>query len=168
MIYINKKWSIKSSSKWSYQGETNFMEKPQWIESIENDFDLYFFDTGADEEGYKAYFEPATGGGWVIEIDSLSKQILVNKPTHWVSGKEKKLPCHHNQGKSVSKRLLENIKDWNDIGIETKFRSIEEIDIWFKEESYKWLIRFDGKEKKMLLVETTGANFKVPQLDNIK
>ncbi|MBO1139884.1 hypothetical protein FQS87_08240 [Enterococcus avium] len=124
------------------------IEKAEWIRSIENDFDLFFFGHGADGETHKVYFEPANGGAWIIEIDTFKKQISVNKPTHYISGEERKLASHHNQGRTVIMRLLENIENWNELGLDIKFKSIDEIDIWLGEKTYEWIMRFDGKEKE--------------------
>lgn len=124
------------------------IEKAEWIRSIETDFDLNFFGHAVDVEAHKVYFEPTTGGAWVIEIDLFKKQITVSKPTRYISGEERKLPSHHGQGRYVSIRLLENIENWTDLGFELKFKSIDEIDIWFVEKKYEWITRFEGKEKK--------------------
>lgn len=124
------------------------MEKADWIRSIENDFDLYFFGQGADGEAHKVFFEPSNGGAWVIKIDSLKKQITVSKPKHCISGEERKLPCHQDQGRYVSNKLLENIENWADFGLDGYFRGIDEIDIWFIDKRFEWITRFDGKETK--------------------
>ena len=63
-------------------------------------------------------------------------------------GKREKFPCQVNEGKNISYRLLENIQNWNDLGLVTNLRSIDEIDTWFVDEDYEWAFYFDGKQKE--------------------
>lgn len=135
------------------------MEKADWIRSIENDFDLCFFGHGVDGDAHKVFFEPSNGGARVIKIDSLMKRITIKKPTHCISGEERKLPCHQDQGRSVSNRLFENIENWAELGLEEKFRTIDEIDVWFIDKKFEWIIRFDGKEKENAFGRNDWAEF---------